>query len=72
MIRKRTSLCLVFLCLITSFYCENDNPSQPEQSGPYTIGQKVADFTLNDIDEASVSLSDYNNKIVLLYFFSCG
>jgi peroxiredoxin Q/BCP len=33
------------------------------------VGDKAPDFTLQNEDENSVSLSDYNNKKVVLWFY---
>jgi len=33
------------------------------------VGDKAPDFTLKNQDENSVSLSDYNNKKVVLWFY---
>jgi len=33
------------------------------------VGDKAPDFTLQDQDENSVSLSDYKNKKVVLWFY---
>lgn len=36
----------------------------------YHIGDTVSDFTLNDVDGNSVSLYDYQGKVILLNFFA--
>jgi len=38
--------------------------------GQYSIGDSVNDFTLNDIDGKSVSLSDFDGQVVLFNFFA--
>jgi len=38
--------------------------------GQYAIGDSVPDFTLNDVDGNSISLSDYTGQVVLLNFFT--
>jgi cytochrome oxidase Cu insertion factor (SCO1/SenC/PrrC family) len=36
----------------------------------YALGDSVTNFTLNDLDGNSVSLSDFAGQIVLLNFFT--
>lgn len=36
----------------------------------YKIGDKVTDFTLADVNGDSISLFDYQGKVILLNFFS--
>lgn len=38
--------------------------------GQYTVGQKVDNFTLNDVNDNPVNLTDYTGKTVILYFFT--
>ncbi len=36
----------------------------------YEVGDPVSDFTLNDADGTPVSLSDYQNRVVWLVFWT--
>lgn len=41
-------------------------------SATYQVGDEIGDFTLNDSEGNSVSLSDFDGKVVFIFFWESG
>ena len=64
---KKLWFLAIFILLLTS--CSNDSSTGPQENF-----ETAADFTLNDVDNNQVSLSDFSNQVLVLNFFAtwCG
>jgi len=68
-------LALLAFCCFTA--CNSKSPNQTNgamptnQGGGYQIGDTVEDFSLKNVDNAMISLSDYKNKKGLIIIFTC-
>ena len=60
---KNTSI--LFLLSIILAACSSESPNAPQDNF-----ETAADFTLTDVDNDSVSLSDFNGQVVVLNFFA--
>jgi peroxiredoxin len=65
---------MFFLLLLTSYFLLLTLASAADNPSPYAVekmvGLKAPDFTLADLDGKQVKLSDYNGKVVLLFFWA--
>lgn len=64
---------IILLVLITSSFIVSADWQQPELSHNLTEIKKVIpakDFKLQDMDEQTISLSDYKGKVILLNFWA--
>lgn len=59
----------IAILIITSVSCKKDNDDQTV-SGGIKIGSTAPDFTLPDKDGNLVSLSDFNDKLILVNFWA--
>lgn len=61
---KRSFKCLLFVLIIFFIFIANPVSAQS------VSGQKAADFSLEDLEGKSVSLSDFAGRFVLLFFWA--
>ena len=71
--KKVFAVVIALLCLNTGIWAQN--AAEEDLDPQYAVdliakGQPVPDFTLNDINGKSVSLSDFRGKTVLLLFWA--
>ncbi|VXC03161.1 Peroxiredoxin [Flavobacterium sp. 9R] len=70
---KKISFILVVCFLALSFKScsgsDDDNSTTPPSSQNPVVGAKAPDFALNGVDGKQVKLSDFNGKVVVLFFF---
>ena len=64
---KKLSILAILILLQPS--CSKDSSTGPEENF-----ETAADFTLTDVDNNKVSLSDFTNQVLVLNFFAtwCG
>ena len=66
---KNILLFTLVLCLLSA--CSGDSSTEPETDAEF---ETATDFTINDVDDNPVSLSDFDGQVIVLNFFAtwCG
>lgn len=61
---------VALIMVILNSCSSSDDDTSPTPTTPPTSGTKTApDFSLTSLDNKTVKLSDYSNKVVVLFFF---
>ena len=72
MLRFKSKLLRTWLCTVGTLFALGALPAM--SSDAHAVGEQAADFTLRDLTNKQVTLSDYRGKIVLINFWAtyCG
>ncbi len=64
---KNILLFTLVLCLLSA--CSGDSSTEPETDAEF---ETATDFTLNDVDDNPLSLSDFDGQVIVLNFLRPG